>query len=120
MGIKGLLQTLAPAVEKGFHIGNLETGTTVAIDGHGWLHRACYSCSLELALEMPTRQYIDFFLHRLRMLMHHGLRPLVVFDGNRPTMKVRWTAPSERVQLPPIQHSNGKAFSIQRNDHRCP
>lgn len=31
-------------------------GETLAVDGYGWLHRAAYSCAVELGQGKPTRK----------------------------------------------------------------
>lgn len=40
------------------------------------------SCAIELAQQKPTRKHIDFALSRVRMLIHFGVRPYLVFDGD--------------------------------------
>lgn len=57
-------------------------GKTLGIDGYGWLHRAAYSCAVELGQGQPTTKYINGMLHRIRMLRHFGVKPYMVFDGD--------------------------------------
>ena len=40
------------------------------------------SCAIELAQQKPTRKHIDFALSRVRMLIHFGVKPYLVFDGD--------------------------------------
>ena len=40
------------------------------------------SCAIELAQQKPTRKHIDFSLSRVRMLIHFGVKPYLVFDGD--------------------------------------
>lgn len=37
---------------------------------------------MELAEGKPTRKHIEFALHRVRMLIHFGVTPYIVFDGD--------------------------------------
>lgn len=40
------------------------------------------ACAIELALGKPTRKYVDFAMNRVRMLLHFGVKPYLVFDGD--------------------------------------
>lgn len=45
---------------------------------------AAYSCSMELCLDIDgdkKSQYLKYFMHRINMLRHHKITPVVVFDG---------------------------------------
>lgn len=57
-------------------------GQTLGVDAYGWLHRAAYSCALELGQGKPTKKYITAAMHRVRMLRHFGVTPYMVFDGD--------------------------------------
>lgn len=72
-----------------------------------WLHRGAYGCAEDLALERPTvkcvlpslarsscdavltrpscascaGRYVNYAMHRVRMLKHFGVTPVLVFDG---------------------------------------
>jgi exonuclease-1 len=52
------------------------------VDGYGWLHRGAVVCAMELAQGKPTRKYVDFAMHRVRMFKHFGVTPYLVFDGD--------------------------------------
>lgn len=75
----GLLPLLK-SIQKPTHLRNF-AGQTLGIDAYGWLHRGTVGCAIELAQGKPTRKHIDFALHRVRMLLHFGVKPYVVFDG---------------------------------------
>jgi len=79
MGIQGLL----PALKSIQRQVNLEDfrNQTVGIDGYCWLHRGAYGCAFELAINQPTKGYVDFCMKRIQMLLHFGITPLVVLDG---------------------------------------
>jgi 5'-3' exonuclease len=79
MGIKGLLQVLSSITET-CHVKEYR-GLRVAVDGYGWMHKAIYSCSRELALGIETEAFVRWFEHRVGLLLHHGVIPVVVFDG---------------------------------------
>lgn len=73
-------------------------GLTIGVDAYGWLHRGTAACAIDLALEKPTTKYvramsahddwltsyryIDFCMNRVRMLIHFGITPYLVFDGD--------------------------------------
>lgn len=43
-----------------------------------------YSCSMELSLDMEgdkKYQFLQYFMHRIGMLRHYKITPVVVFDG---------------------------------------
>ena len=75
----GLLPLLK-SIHKPTHLRNF-AGQTLGIDAYGWLHRGTVACAIELAQGKPTRKHIDFALSRVRMLMHFGVKPYLVFDG---------------------------------------
>ncbi|CAE6532527.1 unnamed protein product [Rhizoctonia solani] len=79
MGIQGLLPLL-----KSIHINtNIAefSGKTLAVDGYVWLHRGAYACAAQLVKGQYTTKYVDYAMHRVRMLRHHGITPYIVFDG---------------------------------------
>ncbi|SSD60510.1 related to DNA damage-inducible protein DIN7 [Saccharomycodes ludwigii] len=80
MGIQGLLPQLKDIQQP----TTLERyrGSTLAIDGYAWLHRAAHGCCLELTLEQPTNNYLRFLIKRLTMLKYqYNIKPYLVFDG---------------------------------------
>ncbi|CDO98379.1 unnamed protein product [Coffea canephora] len=82
MGIKDLLKFLKPHTES-IHIKKY-AGKRVGIDAYSWLHKGAYSCSMELSLNMEgdkKLQYLKYFMHRINLLRHHKITPIVVFDG---------------------------------------
>ncbi|KAG9247464.1 hypothetical protein BJ878DRAFT_539249 [Calycina marina] len=80
MGINGLLPLLK-SIHKPCSVKKFD-GKTLAVDAYGWLHRGTVACAMELALGKPTRKYVDFCMHRVRMLQHYGVTPYIVFDGD--------------------------------------
>ncbi|KAM0716149.1 hypothetical protein Q7P37_008663 [Cladosporium fusiforme] len=80
MGIQGLLPLLK-SIHKPTHLRNF-AGKTIGIDAYGWLHRGTAACVIELAQGKPTRKYVDFAMNRVRMLIHFGVKPYLVFDGD--------------------------------------
>nr|GMD35641.1 exonuclease 1 [Ipomoea batatas] len=67
MGIKDLLRFMKPHLEP-IHIKKY----------------AAYSCSMELSLDMEggkKLQYLSYFMHRINLLRHYKITPVVVFDG---------------------------------------
>ncbi|KAG5185782.1 PIN domain-like protein [Tribonema minus] len=80
MGITGLLPALRP-VTRDVHLKEL-SGLRVGVDTYCWLHKAVYTCPEELCTGVPTEKHIKFALSRLDMLLHFGLKPYLVFDGD--------------------------------------
>lgn len=97
MGVDGLLKTLRTAelTRAGSFADEAEAwrGKTAVIDGHSWLHKAIYGCARRVAgLDAPFRdspaikhpeKFAMYVLHRLGLLVHYGIHPVVVFDGCR-------------------------------------
>ncbi|PIM97826.1 Exodeoxyribonuclease I [Handroanthus impetiginosus] len=82
MGINSLLKFIKPYVEP-VHI-NKYSGKRVGIDAYSWLHKGAYSCSMELSLDLEgdkKYQFLRYFMHRINMLRHYKITPVVVFDG---------------------------------------
>ncbi|KAF2857631.1 PIN domain-like protein [Piedraia hortae CBS 480.64] len=80
MGISGLLPLLK-SIHKPSHLRSFQ-GQTLGVDAYGWLHRGTVACAVELAQGKPTRKHIEFALNRVRMLLHFGVKPFLVFDGD--------------------------------------
>ncbi|KAL6870518.1 nuclease-like protein [Trichoderma novae-zelandiae] len=80
MGVSGLLPILK-SIQRPTELKKFD-GETLAVDGYGWLHRAAYSCAVELGQGKPTKRFINAALHRVRMLKHFGVTPYMVFDGD--------------------------------------
>ncbi|KAF1808648.1 PIN domain-like protein, partial [Eremomyces bilateralis CBS 781.70] len=78
--ISGLLSYLED-ISKPVSLKNF-AGQTIGVDGYGWLHRGAVSCAIELAQGKPTNRYVDFFMGRVRMLEHFGIKPYIVLDGD--------------------------------------
>ncbi|PSS02969.1 Exonuclease [Actinidia chinensis var. chinensis] len=85
MGIQGFLPLLK-SIMVPIHIKDLE-GCCVAIDTYSWLHKGALSCSKELCKGQSTSKHIDYCMHRVNLLRHYGIRPILVFDGGPLPMK---------------------------------
>ncbi|KAH0267643.1 PIN domain-like protein, partial [Aureobasidium melanogenum] len=81
MGIQGLLPLLK-SIQKPCHLKQHFSGKTLAVDAYGWLHRGTIACAIDLAQGKPTRKWLDFVMHRVRMLQHFNITPYLVFDGD--------------------------------------
>ncbi|KAK4242866.1 hypothetical protein C8A03DRAFT_28865 [Achaetomium macrosporum] len=80
MGISGLLPLLK-SIQRPTELKKY-AGETFGVDGYGWLHRGAVACAIELAQGKPTRKYVDFAMHRVRMFKYFGVTPYLVFDGD--------------------------------------
>lgn len=92
----GLLGALK-SIQKHTHLRQF-AGQTIGVDAYGWLHRGTVACAMELALDMPCKKfvayltfrlalltdsrYVEFAMHRVRMLIYFGVTPYLVFDGD--------------------------------------
>ncbi|KAJ9479631.1 Exodeoxyribonuclease 1 [Pseudozyma hubeiensis] len=81
MGIQGLLPLLKD-VQRPVHVSSY-AGKTLGVDAYVWLHRGAYGCAREIVLGDPTPRYIAHALSRIRMLQHFGVKPYLVFDGDK-------------------------------------
>ncbi|RVW29579.1 Exonuclease 1 [Vitis vinifera] len=86
MGIQGLLPLLK-SIMVPFHIKDLK-GCSVAVDTYSWLHKGALSCSKQLCKSIPTSRHIDYCMHRVNLLRHYGVEPILVFDGGLLPMKI--------------------------------
>ncbi|XP_037087909.1 exonuclease 1-like [Pollicipes pollicipes] len=79
MGISGLLPFLKrstrPASVREF------SGGTVAVDAYSWLHKGAFACADRLAQGQPTDVYVRYCLKYINLLLSHGVKPILVFDG---------------------------------------
>lgn len=80
MGINGLLPLLK-SIHKPCSLKKF-AGKTIGVDAYGWLHRGTVSCTMDLVMGNPTRKFVEFCMHRVRMLQHYGVIPFLVFDGD--------------------------------------
>ncbi|CAN8292707.1 unnamed protein product [Cochlearia groenlandica] len=88
MGIKDLLRFMKPYILP-IHIQKY-AGKRVGIDAYSWLHKGAYSCSMELCLDTDGKKklrYIDYFMHRISLLQHYEIIPVVVLDGGHMPCK---------------------------------
>jgi exonuclease-1 len=97
MGISGLLPLLK-SIQQPCNLKKF-AGKTIGVDAYGWLHRGTAACAIDLALDKPTTKYaiasllnrvisswpfrfVDFAMSRVRMLIHFGVTPYLIFDGD--------------------------------------
>ncbi|KAG5518137.1 hypothetical protein PMAC_003323 [Pneumocystis sp. 'macacae'] len=79
MGISGLLPLLK-SIQVKTHIKQY-SGKTIGIDAYIWLYKGAFSCAWDLALGISTERYVDYAMHRVKMLKHYGIKMFIVFDG---------------------------------------
>lgn len=80
MGISGLLPLVKEAINHSAHIRNY-SGKRVAVDGYAWLHKAVFTCAVELAKGQPTDKWIGHMMSLLKVLLDHQIHTTLVFDG---------------------------------------
>lgn len=62
---------------------------------HSWRHshtsrpyqHRCYGCARQIACGVPTNSYVNYFMRKIALLKHYGVRPLAVFDGAHSAAK---------------------------------
>ncbi|KAM4861901.1 exonuclease 1 isoform 2-T5 [Thomomys bottae] len=79
MGIQGLLQFIKEASEP-IHVRKYK-GQVVAVDTYCWLHKGAIACAEKLAKGEPTDRYVGFCMKLVNMLLSHGIKPILIFDG---------------------------------------
>ncbi|XP_021121146.1 exonuclease 1 isoform X1 [Heterocephalus glaber] len=79
MGIQGLLQFIKEASEP-IHVRKYK-GQVVAVDTYCWLHKGAIACAEKLAKGEPTDKYVGFCMKFVNMLLSHGIKPILIFDG---------------------------------------
>ncbi|XP_045148774.1 exonuclease 1 isoform X2 [Echinops telfairi] len=79
MGIQGLLQFIKEASEP-IHVRKYK-GEVVAVDTYCWLHKGAIACAEKLVKGEPTDKYVGFCMKLVNMLLSHGIKPILVFDG---------------------------------------
>ncbi|KAM0262498.1 hypothetical protein ACHAQJ_001752 [Trichoderma viride] len=122
MGVTGLLPILK-SIQRPTELKKFD-GETLAVDGYGWLHRAAYSCAVELAQGKPTKKFINAALHRVRMLKHFGVTPYMVFDGDYLPSKAatevsRAKKREEKLKLAQEYLKAGKSAQATQEFQKC-
>ncbi|WVQ77955.1 hypothetical protein IAT38_000035 [Cryptococcus sp. DSM 104549] len=79
MGISGLL----PLLKEVQVSGNIKEfkGQRLAVDAYVWLHKGAFGCAEALVKGHKTTKFVDYAMHRVRLLRHYGITPFIVFDG---------------------------------------
>ena len=79
MGITGLLPFLKKS-SRPTHVKEFK-GQSVAVDSYCWLHKGAFGCAEKLARGEETDQYVSYCMSMVNMLIGHGIKPVMVFDG---------------------------------------
>lgn len=116
MGITGLLPVLKP-IQKQKHLSEF-AGQTLAVDAYVWLHRGAYACAVELATNKPTKRYVDYCMHRVRLLRYHKIQPFIVFDGGPLPAKQGTEKEREKKREENMAKANALAAQGKQNQAR--
>ncbi|KAJ7118673.1 exodeoxyribonuclease 1 [Mycena crocata] len=122
MGISGLLPALK-SISTQKHLSEF-SGQTLAVDAYVWLHRGVFTCATELATGEATHKYVDYAMHRIRLLRHHKIEPYVVFDGGplpakKGTEVDRQTKRAEHLAFGNALAAQGKASQAREHYVKC-
>ncbi|KAH7690320.1 XPG/Rad2 endonuclease protein [Dioscorea alata] len=114
MGIQGLLPLLK-SIMAPISVEELR-GQTIAVDTYSWLHKGALSCSMHLCKGLPTSKHIEYCMHRVNMLRHHGVKPILVFDGGFLPVKGDVEAKRARMRKENLERAleheaNGNSFA---------
>lgn len=110
MGITGLI----PFLEKASQPVNISqfSGCTVAVDAYCWLHKGAFACAEKLARGDHTDQYVYYCMKYVNMLLHHNIKPILVFDGGHLNAK----ADTEKKRRESREVNRRKAAELLRLD----
>ncbi|KAJ7468062.1 PIN domain-like protein [Mycena latifolia] len=122
MGISGLLPALK-SISTQKHLSEF-AGQTLAVDAYVWLHRGIFTCATELATGKDTHKYVDYAMHRIRLLRHHKIEPYVVFDGGplpakKGTEVDRQAKRAEHLALGKALAAQGKSSQAREHYVKC-
>lgn len=109
MGVPGLLPVVA---SNKIHIAKYRS-QVVAVDGYAWLHRGVHSCAWELGVGGTSEKHILYCMGRVAMLLHYGVKPLLIFDGGHLPAK----AAQERHRRARREEARAHAMQCTR-EHR--
>lgn len=121
MGVKDLWQLLSP-IGRRVSIETLE-GKTLAIDASIWITQFIKAMRDEEG-KMRKNAHLIGTLRRILRLLYHRIRPLFVFDGATPELKLR-TVRSRRniresqVRIHGIEYSFLQTGNIYNNLYFC-
>eukprot|EP01084_Bolivina_argentea_P246447 412448_1 len=85
MGITNLLKELKP-ITQSVSLRHF-SGQICGVDASCWLHRAAFSCAVDLIVGKRTNKYLKFTLRCIETLLHYNITPIIVFDGAHLPMK---------------------------------
>ncbi|KAH9941805.1 PIN domain-like protein [Epithele typhae] len=111
MGISGLLPLLKD-IQNSKHLSEFR-GQTLAVDGYVWLHRGIYGCAAEISTGKKTTRYVEYAMHRVRLLRHYGIQPYLVFDGG--PLPAKQGTESDRKQRREENLARANALAAQGN-----
>lgn len=109
MGISGLLTALK-SIQVTRHLSEF-SGQTLAIDAYVWLHKGVFTCPTELATGKNTHKYVDYAMHRVRLLQYHNIQPYIVFDGG--PLPAKKNTESSRKRRREEHLSRGNTLALQ-------
>ena len=86
MGIQNLLLFLSKYARK-MSLNDLR-GNVCGIDVFGWLYKGAYSRAYELVIGETTTKHIEYVVRCVDQLLALRIKPVLVFDGITPDMKL--------------------------------
>ncbi|KAM0925798.1 hypothetical protein ACQ4PT_003959 [Festuca glaucescens] len=118
MGIQGLLPQLK-SIMAPIGVADLR-GQTVAVDTYSWLHKGALSCGDRLCKGIPTTRHIEYCMHRVNLLRHHGVKPILIFDGGYLPMKSEQEVKRARSRKENLEHAREhEAAGNSRAAYKC-
>ena len=85
----------------------------MAVSNYGWdfLHGRVISSLNEQISNSFSPRYVDYAMHRVRLLRHYGIKPHIVFDGG--LLPAKKGTESERKQKREENLARGNALAAQ-------
>ena len=87
MGISGLLPLLKSA-SRPTNISELGH-STAAVDVYCWMHKGAFGCAEKLVQGQKTDGYVVYVMKYVDLLLHHQIKPVLVFDGRNLPSKAQ-------------------------------
>lgn len=112
MGVKDLWQLLSP-IGRRVSIETLE-GKTLAIDASIWITQFIKAMRDEEG-KMRKNAHLIGTLRRILRLLYHRIRPLFVFDGATPELKLRTVRSRRNIRESQVRIE----YSFLLNDNIC-
>lgn len=77
--------------------------------------KGAYGCAVALQMGEETDSYVAYCLQRVQLLLHHGVKPVMVFDGASLPMKAP-ESEARALQRQQRQQAGQRAWKLNRKE----